>query len=63
MKPSPDKAVSQAIVTALHEGELISDDKLQGLAERVSGGSLRATDWRCLAEADATKEEGHATAH
>jgi hypothetical protein len=65
MTKTPDENVAEAILAAFREEKLIAEDKLKDLTTSLAGGSLKAKDWRLLAETGIDKkgETGDGKAH
>jgi len=55
MTANPDTIVAENILTALREKKLLTEQRLNGLEQKLSAGSLDAGDWRLLAELDDKK--------
>ena len=59
MMADPDAIVAEKIVAALRAKKFLTEQRLEGLEQKLSSGSLDAGDWRLLAELGNknTKEE------
>jgi hypothetical protein len=65
MTKTPDETVAEAVIAAFREKKLVAEDKLADLTTSLAGGSLKAEDWRLLAETGVDKkgEAGDGEAH
>ena len=60
MTVNPDTIVAEKIIAALREKKLLTEQRLNGLEQKLSAGDLDAGDWRILVELDDKKvEEEH----
>ena len=59
MTANPDAIVAERIMAALREKKLLTEQRLNGLEQKLSTGNLDAGDWRLLVELDDKKEEEH----
>ena len=56
MTKTPDETVAEAIIAAFREQKLVVAGKLKSLTVALAGGSLKAEDWRLLAETEVDKK-------
>jgi hypothetical protein len=56
MTKTPDENVAEAIVAAFREKKLLTEKKLKDLTTKLATGSLKAGDWRRLAETEVEKK-------
>lgn len=57
MAKTPDEIVAERIVTELRERGLLSENRLQGLAEKLVAGTMKAEEWERYVEFDRIPKE------
>jgi hypothetical protein len=57
MTKIPDETVAERIVDELRERGLLSENRLQGLAEKLAAGTMKAEEWERYVEFDRIPKE------
>jgi hypothetical protein len=57
MTKTPDQTVAERIVAELRERGLLSENRLQGLAEKLAAGTMKAEEWERYVEFDRIPKE------
>ena len=55
MTVNPDAIVAEKIMVVLREKKFLTEQRLNGLEQKLSAGGLDAGDWRLLVELDDKK--------
>jgi len=54
---TPDQQVAGDAVAEFKKEQLLKDDSLKGLEEKLAGGKMGVNEWKLLFKLDATKKE------
>lgn len=57
MTKTPDAIVAERIVSELRERGLLSENRLQGLADKLVAGTMKAEEWERYVEFDRIPKE------
>lgn len=63
MTQSPDEKVTESIVAALRDQQVVTASRIDDISKRLVAGSLTSADWRRIAETSLDEEQQAQDAH